>query len=229
MSPLDPDLGKDSRHLRDDSEAVAIPVGVALGFILPSILMITTASPVAVAIWFFSPVYVTLIRRAVRALVPRFKRVLEETSSTREVQSLHLESHRVSLALVYAAPVICSALSHGLLLWHVAARKDDRLMMTRKTLGFIVIDVVFTGLTVLYWLLVETGWRVVVVMLGVSALLGPGAGICAGWVYREGYWHELFGRGLGSERGSRSSSRRGSEQRGEGELGAVGEQTPLLS
>ncbi|CAI4210268.1 unnamed protein product [Parascedosporium putredinis] len=146
---------------------------------------------------------------AVRALVPPAKRFLAATissisSSTTpdEVRSLHLESHRASLALVYAAP-------------------DDRLMMTRKTLGFIEIDIVFTGFTVLYWLLVEAGWQVVAVMLGVSVVLGPGAGICAGWVYREGSWHEIFGRGLGRHS---SSLGQGAEER----EGGADEQTPLL-
>lgn len=229
VSPLDPNLGKDSRHLQNDSEAIAIPVGVALGFILPSILMISLATPTAVALWFFSPIYVTLIRKAVRALVPPAKRLLAATissisSSTTpdEVRSLHLESHRASLALVYAAPVLCSALAHWLLVWHATTQKDDRLMMTRKTLGFIEIDIVFTGFTVLYWLLVEAGWQVVAVMLGVSVVLGPGAGICAGWVYREGSWHEIFGRGLGRHS---SSLGQGAEER----EGGADEQTPLLS
>ncbi|PKS05292.1 hypothetical protein jhhlp_008664 [Lomentospora prolificans] len=223
VSPQDPNLGKDSRHLRDDSETIAIPVGVALGFILPSILMIALATPTAVALWFFSPIYVTLIRKAVRAAVPYAKRLVAQASSTHEVQSLHLESHRVSLALVYAAPVVCSALAHWLLIWRATTQKDDRLMMTRKTLGFIEIDIVFTGFTVLYWLLVEAGWRVVAVMVGVSVVLGPGAGVCAGWVYREGSWHEIFGRGLGREE-STSSSSSSSEDR----EGGADEQTPLL-
>ncbi|SPN98949.1 uncharacterized protein DNG_01988 [Cephalotrichum gorgonifer] len=231
VSPLDPNLGQDMRHLRSDAEAVAIPAGVLLGFILPSALMLALGTPLAVGIWLFSPVYVTLVRRAVRAALPRLRRTTRASaagaSDSRTLRSLHLESHQASLALVYAAPVLCSALSHWYLAWHVAAARDDRMIMTRATLGFIEVDIIFTALTVLYWIFVEVGWRVVVVMLGVSALLGPGAGVCAGWIYREGHWHDAFVK--------RSVS--GGDEDGRGERSGVSttagpggdERTPLLT
>jgi hypothetical protein len=37
----------------------------------------------------------------------------------------------------------------------------------------------------LYWLFIEAGWKVALVMVVTSAILGPGAGICVGWIYRE--------------------------------------------
>lgn len=237
-SPLDPELGKGLRHLRSDAEAVAIPVAVLLGFIVPSVLMVALGTPVAVGIWLFAPIYVALVRMVVRAVLPRLRArsIDPNAAEAADLRPLHLEAHRVSLALVYAAPVLCSALSHGLLIFSVLAGRDDRRAMTRATLGFIEIDVVFTGLTVLYWLAVEVGWRVVAVMVGVSLVLGPGAGVCAGWVYREDRWHEAFvrvpgGSRVGSRRGSRVSSRRGS--RGSVEAGpeegrGEDEQTPLL-
>ncbi|MBE3050511.1 hypothetical protein IMZ48_50070 [Candidatus Bathyarchaeota archaeon] len=232
LSPFDPELGRGLRHLRSDAEAVAIPVAVLLGFIVPSVLMVALGTPVAVGVWLFAPVYVALVRGVVRVVLPRLRArsVDPNAAEAEDLRSLHLEAHRVSLALVYAAPVLCSALSHGLLIFSLLAGKDDRRDMTRATLGFIEIDVVFTGLTVLYWLGVEVGWRVVGIMVGVSVVLGPGAGICAGWVYREERWQEAFVKGPG---GSRRSSRRGSRgssvEAGPGDERRADEQTPLLT
>lgn len=235
VSPLDPDLGQDMRHLGNEAEAVAIPVAVLLGFILPSVLMLALGTPLAVGIWLFSPIYVSLIRKAVRALLPRLKSRPDNPDDPHP-RSLHLESHRPSLALVYAAPVLFSVLSHVLLIWHLAMEKDDRRDVTRATLGFIVINVVFTALTVLYWLFVEVGWRVVGVMVCVAVVLGPGAGVCAGWVYREGRWHEAFVRRCGGggdgDRGDGGSRSRSSSRSGSGSNTAVGsggdERAPLL-
>ncbi|KAL2111273.1 hypothetical protein VUR80DRAFT_10340 [Thermomyces stellatus] len=227
-SPLHPTLGKGLRRFESDAEAVAIPVGVLLGFIVPSVLMVVLGSPVTVAVWLFSPIYVASIRWLVRAVLPRLKAgsIDPNAAEAADLRAIHLESHRASLALVYAAPVFCSVLSHAFLIWHLLARKDDRITMTRATLKFIEINVIFTGLTVLYWLLVEVGWRVVAVMVGVSLVLGPGAGVCAGWVYREGRWHEAFVKG---PRGSRRSSVGGGAEAGPREGGRVDEQTPLLA
>src|SRR5690606_34858714 len=100
-------------------------------------------------------------RNIVRAVLPRLKArsIDPNAAEAADLWSLHLETHRTSLVLVYAAPVLCSVLSHVLLIWHLVARTDDRIDMTRATLGFIEINIIFTGLTVLYWLLVEVGWQ----------------------------------------------------------------------
>lgn len=230
-SPLDPALGKGLRRFESDAEAVAIPIGVLLGFIVPSILMVVLRDPVAVAVWLFSPIYVAAIRQFIRAALPRLRAgsIDPNAAEAADLRSLHLESHRAYLILVYAAPVLCSVVSHALLLWNLAAKKDDRIDMTRATLGFIEINIIFTGLTVLYWLLVEVGWRVVAVMVGVSVVLGPGAGICGGWIYRERKWHETFVKGLRGSRGnSRRSSVASSTEGRSRERGRADEQTPLL-
>ena len=230
-SPLDPALGKGLRRFESDAEAVAIPVGVLLGFIGPSILMVVLGGPVTVAVWLFSPIYVTAIRGIVRATLPRLRAgsIDPNAAEAADLRSLHLESHRASLVLVYTAPVLCSVFSHALLIWNLVAKKDDRMDMTRATLGFIEINVIFSGLTVLYWLLVEVGWRVVAVMVGVSVVLGPGAGVCAGWTYRERRWHETFVKGFrGSRRSSRRSSVASNTEEGTRRGGRADEHTPLL-
>jgi hypothetical protein len=201
---LDPNFGKDMRHLGNASERIAIPIGVLLGFVAPSLGMLVKGSPASVGVWLFSPIYVSLIRKAVRVL-------LRLTRS--QLRSLHLESNKVSLAMVYGAPVLCSVLSQAVLLWNVIARKDDRQEMTRSTMRFVEVDITFVGLTVLYWLFVEVGWRTVGVMLLSSLVLGPGAGVCAGWIYRERWWFKAL---------------EGVRREAEEASGQVDEETPLL-
>ncbi|KAJ4306046.1 hypothetical protein N0V88_000841 [Collariella sp. IMI 366227] len=87
----------------------------------------------------------------------------------------------VESARVCNGPSVLIAYPTGLCL----TQPDDRKEMTRSTLKFITVDAFFVGLTVLYWILVEAGWRVVLVMVAASVVLGPGAGICIGWIYRE--------------------------------------------
>ncbi|KAL2019004.1 hypothetical protein VTK56DRAFT_10169 [Thermocarpiscus australiensis] len=172
----DPTFGEAMRHLAKAAETVAIPVAVAVGYVVPSVLMLVLDEPVSVLVWLFFPVWVSLVRQAVR----RLALALREGWHV----SLHLESNRLALLAVYAVPIVCSVLSQGLFIWSLT-RPDDRREMTRATIKFIAIDAFFVGLTVLYWIFVEAGWKVMLVMVGASIVLGPGAGICVGWIYRE--------------------------------------------
>ncbi|AEO55795.1 hypothetical protein MYCTH_2299980 [Thermothelomyces thermophilus ATCC 42464] len=185
--PTDPTFGEAMRHLASPAEAVAIPVAVALGFVLPALLMLLLARPAAVLVWLFFPVWVSLVRRLARraALMLMARQGWRRRGSHGSSgSSLHLESSRPALLAVYALPVACSVLSHALFIWTLT-QPDDRKEMTRSALKFITINIFFVGLTVLYWILVEAGWRVALVMVVASIVLGPGAGVCLGWVYRE--------------------------------------------
>lgn len=175
-APSDPTFGEDMRHLNKVAETVAIPAAVAIGFVVPGLVMLALGNPIAVLVWLLFPVWVSLVRQAVRRLALA---VREGWSA-----SLHLESSRRALLAMYAVPIVCSILSYGAFIWSLT-QPDDRKEMTRATLKFITIDSFFLGLTVLYWILVEAGWTVVLVMVGASLVLGPGAGICIGWIYRE--------------------------------------------
>jgi hypothetical protein len=174
--PSDPTFGEAMRHLTKVAETVAIPAAVAIGFVAPALLMLVLDKPAAVLVWLLFPVWVSLVRQAVRRLALAVREGWHV--------SLHLESNRLALLGMYAVPIACSVLSHGLFIWSLT-QPDDRKEMTRATLKFITIDAFFVGLTVLYWILVEAGWRVALVMMGWSMVLGPGAGICIGWIYRE--------------------------------------------
>ncbi|KAK3325097.1 hypothetical protein B0H66DRAFT_529152 [Apodospora peruviana] len=179
--PTDPNFGEQMRHLTKVAEIVAIPVAVAVGYILPSILMIalnsTDSAGITVLVWLLFPVWVSLIRQAIRKGMTLF---LSDDWDA----SFHLESSRLALAGMYALPVLCSIVSHALFLYSFF-RPNDEKEMTRATLKFIVIDAFFIALTTLYWLFVEAGWKVALVCVAASVVAGPGAGICVGWFYRE--------------------------------------------
>ncbi|KAG5665394.1 hypothetical protein KAF25_009519 [Fusarium avenaceum] len=168
-----------SRHL-PGSELVAIPISVALGFFLPSILMLFHTTPATIGVWLFFPVYVTIIRQITRRIVMAVKRA--------NPTSVHLASNRRSLLFVYLLPIICSILAHVLFIWSLT-QPDDRKEMTRSTIVFIEVDTQFIFWTVLYWMLVEVGWRVPLTTAVTSLIIGPGAGTCVGWMYREKLIH----------------------------------------
>ncbi|KAL7922544.1 hypothetical protein ACQKWADRAFT_292748 [Trichoderma austrokoningii] len=187
-----------------DCEAVAIPIAVAVGYYLPSGLMLAYHnSPVAIFVWLFFPAYVSLVRQGVRYIIQRIRRV--------GPTDIHHESHWQSVALVYTLPVVLSVAAHLFVLWNLAQR-DDRKELTRLTVSFIEIDFQFIAWTVLYWVFVEAGWRVPLSMIAISILAGPGAGTCLGWLHRERVLKNGFG-GLSDEAG---------DERG------IGEEEPLL-
>lgn len=171
----DPEIDKVARGLSSQVEAWAIPIAVAVGFVVPSVLMLVFNHPVAIVIWLFFPFWVALVRHAVK---------LVAINLIRDPEPYYIESHKAPLIALYAIPVVCSVLAHGLLIWNIFS-SDDRREMTRATIKFIEIDVSIIGVTVLYWLLVEAGVIVTLAMIVVSILLGPGAGLCGAWVLRE--------------------------------------------
>ncbi|KAF5013445.1 hypothetical protein FDECE_557 [Fusarium decemcellulare] len=178
-----------SRHL-PDSELVAIPFSIAIGYFLPSLLMLFHTSPATIGVWLFFPVYVSILRQGTRKIVNLAKRV--------DPTTIHLASNRTSLIFVYALPIICSILAHVLVIWSLT-QPDDRKEMTKSTIVFIEIDTQFIFWTVLYWMLVEVGWRVPLTTVLTSILVGPGAGTCIGWIYREKLIHNGHENGPGEE------------------------------
>ncbi|OAA74221.1 hypothetical protein ISF_01122 [Cordyceps fumosorosea ARSEF 2679] len=170
-------LGVDLDRNIAGAEVVAIPVAVLIGFYLPSALMLSYNSPAAIGAWLPFPLYVSLVRQAVRWAL---QRVWDNTAE----RDVHLETHRRSLIAVYGAPALSSVLAHAAVLWSLT-RPDDRRELTRSCVKFVEIDFAFIAATVLYWVLVETNWKVPAYMIGVSALLGPGTGTLVGWLLRE--------------------------------------------
>ncbi|PNH72338.1 hypothetical protein VD0001_g5202 [Verticillium dahliae] len=216
------------RHLETDADAVAIPDAVALGFVLPSILMLIYNTPATIGLWLLFPIWVSLFRRAaktaIHSLQPRLipsrrrRRSSAPSSNGSHRHTLDLESNRPALALVYLVPVVCSPAAHTHWIWSLT-RRDDRRDLTKSTITIIEIDMAFMGVTTLYWLLVEAGLKVVLAVLGVTVVLGPGAGVCAGWYLREKAIRKGHEEDVELLYGRQSSG---------GAEGATSEQTPLL-
>lgn len=203
------EAGTDEREREEErnvplSEVIAIPVSLLIGYYLPSALMVSLNSIATIATWQFFPVYVSFIRILVRFVVERF---WPETATT----MIHLESHRKSMAAVYALPTIVSILSQGTAFWSLTW-PEDRKEMTRSTLPLIEMDLLSIGVATLYWVFAEVGWKIPAKMLGLSAVFGPGAGLVSGWVLRETVFREEI------------ASSRQATQHGDG----PSEETPLL-
>ncbi|KAG6117717.1 hypothetical protein E4U13_000828 [Claviceps humidiphila] len=202
------------------TEVIAIPLAVALGFYVPSALVLAIPSPITISTWLFFPVYVSLLRQVTRYILSKMARF-------RAASSCHLESHTRSVLCVYALPVLTSVLAHGFFLAASLTQPDDRKELTRSTVRFIEIDYEYIGLTLLYWVFVEVGWRTPLVIAGSSVLLGPGAGTALGWLYREKLLtSDMDLQRLGS--GGDADEERGRDGGDGGGNGEADEQTPLV-
>ena len=168
---------RERRYIADE-EVVAIPAAVAVGYYLLSILMIVMNTPWIIGLWLFFPIFVAVLHIVVRQGIRLGRKFHGPTE-------FHLESTWWPLIAVYALSIICSVIGHVFFLWHILSQKDDRTEETRSTIKFIEIDIQYIFWTVLYWMLVEVGWKTPALMLGLSVLLGPGAGTCLGWLFRE--------------------------------------------
>ncbi|KAK8062759.1 hypothetical protein PG997_014856 [Apiospora hydei] len=191
LRDVDSFIDVEVRGLTSQVEVYAIPLAVLFGFVAPSVAMLATAGhPIAVVVWLFFPLWVSLVRYVVKVV---------GVNAIRDPEPHRLESHRLSLGLVYAVPVVCSIASHVFLLVNVFGSPDDRREMTRATTKFIQIDTLIIGATVLYWLLVEAGLLTMLVMIVSSVVLGPGAGLSGSWLMREKAI-ERYPDGAGGER-----------------------------
>ncbi|KAG5969453.1 hypothetical protein E4U58_001400 [Claviceps cyperi] len=204
------------------TDVIAIPLAVALGFYVPSALMLAAPSPIIISTWLFFPVCVSLLRQVTRYILSKMARF-------RAAPSCHLESHTRTVMCVYALPVLASVLAHSFFLVASLTQPDDRKELTRSTVRFIEIDYEYIGLTLLYWVFVEVGWPTPLVIAGSSVLLGPGAGTALGWLYREKLLtSDMDLRRLGSGRNADEERGRGRGRGGGDGDGEADEQTPLV-
>ncbi|KAI1810089.1 hypothetical protein GGS20DRAFT_569053 [Poronia punctata] len=157
------------------AEVYAIPVAVAVGFVLPSVLMLVFKHAVFVVVWLFFPVWVAIVRRAVELVTVKV---------VRDNGPFYLESRRLSVAFVYAVPFAASLLMHVLFIWNLFCRDDSR-EMTRMALRYIEINFAFIAATVLYWVIIEVGLKPAALFVASSVFLGPGAALCLTWTVRD--------------------------------------------
>jgi hypothetical protein len=171
----EPAIDQQARALDSQVEVWAIAVAVAVGFYVPSIVMLVLNHPAAIAVWLFFPLWVALIRYVVKVISLRI---------IRDPQTYHMESHIVAIAAIYGLPVIFSLMSHVFFIVNLFCR-DDCKEMTKSALQLIEIDVLLIWVTMLYWVLVETEVFITAAMAGLSILFGPGTALCWIWLLRE--------------------------------------------
>lgn len=197
---------------RDESRPLgsfAIAVSIIVGLLLPATLMLTSPrSELAVLAFLVFPIGITLVQNLINALFgskPRLR------ASQHESDLLSSSSRRGSTTwLVYAIPIIYSLAAHILLLHNLwltfhhsssplkqqqqqeeeASHQQIAELGTRTSTGALLlleIDHIAIFLTVLFWIYnTEAGGiSAVCVMVLSSFLAGPGAGVCAGWLYRD--------------------------------------------
>ncbi|KAK8029634.1 hypothetical protein PG993_010925 [Apiospora rasikravindrae] len=203
LRDVDSFIDVEVRGLTSQVEVYAIPLAVLFGFVAPSVIMLATAGhPIAVVVWLFFPLWVSLVRYAVKVV---------GVNAIRDPEPHRLESHWLSLGLVYVVPVVCSIASHVFLLVNLLGSLDDRREMTRATTKFIQIDFLIIGATVLYWLLVEAGMLTTLAMIVSSVVLGPGTGLSGSWLLREKVI-ERYPHGEGGERAATGGQQEADEE-----------------
>lgn len=175
----------------------AISLSILLGLLFPAGAMILNPSaPAPVLAWLAFPLWVSLARRATSALfgkkltaAPAGGRRLPTTT---DVDGDGDSSSGSSSRRVYALPILASAVAHLLLVAHIllGAEKNDHhrgnSSLTRSAMLLLEIDHAAIFASVLYWVFTDAGGlRAVAATIAVTLALGPGAGVCAGWMYRD--------------------------------------------
>ncbi|KAJ8104471.1 hypothetical protein ONZ43_g7833 [Nemania bipapillata] len=197
------------RSLTTRAEVYAIPLAIAIGFVVPSALMLALKDAVSVVVWLFFPLWVATVHGAVKFVAVRL---------LRDDEPHYLDSHPPSVTLVYALPLIASLLTHALFIWNLFCKNDSR-QMTRTALQFIGIDFTFIAATVLYWVFIESGIIPAVLMVVFSVFLGPGAALCLTWLIRE---KAICAFSVSEDADS-------SDEESDGDDSTVHEDTPLLN
>ncbi|KAI0429528.1 hypothetical protein F5Y09DRAFT_310207 [Xylaria sp. FL1042] len=163
------------RSFTTEAEVYAIPIAIAVGFIVPSVLVLTLKHVVTIVVWLFFPVWVAVAHLAIKFVAVKL---------LRGNPPRYLEYHPLSITVVYALPFVASILAHALFIWSMVC-KDNSREMTHTALKFLRIDFIYIAVTVLYWVFIESGIVPAVLMVVFSVFLGPGAALCLTWFVRE--------------------------------------------
>lgn len=182
------------RRLRSSADALAIADAVLIGFALPAALALIYRSALPISLWLLFPIWVPLLRYLLATLVETLDTRRGATTGEEEaaspsqrssgVKPLDIERSPLSLALVYAVPIVLSLAAHIALLWSLT-RKDKSKAVTRSVLRYEFVNWGAIAIITLYSIFIEAGWSALIGTLGSSVLLGPGAGVCVGWILRE--------------------------------------------
>lgn len=145
-----------------DGHSLAIPLSIALGLLLPAAAMLLHPSaPILILLFLLFPVWISLTHRLHYPLAP----VLRQRA-------------------IFALPILVSALAHVALLVSLFTSPANRTSPTHSAILLLELDHAAIFLAVLYWILLEAGVHGVLATVAATVLLGPGAGVCVGWLSR---------------------------------------------
>lgn len=152
---------------RPQQHSLAIPLSVTLGLFLPaSAMLLYPQNPLPIIAFLLFPLWISLAQRL--------------------LTQLPLPGITANKAAFYAPALLASTLAHAaLLLTLTSTSASTTLPRTRSAMLLLELDHAAIFLAVLYWLHRETGGaqRSVARVVAVSLVLGPGAGVCVGWMY----------------------------------------------
>ncbi|KAJ4388875.1 hypothetical protein N0V93_006336 [Gnomoniopsis smithogilvyi] len=165
------------RHQSQPSEADAgvtthysptIPLSIILGLFLPAgTMLLHPAAALPIILFLLFPVWTTLAHHLLHPLTSRFT--------------------LPNKTLLYAPAIIASTVAHIAfilsLLTNLGSQDGDRPAAHAAALFLLELDHVAIFLTALYWIRLGSGAHGVLVTLAATIALGPGAGVCLGWLY----------------------------------------------
>lgn len=176
---------------KEPIESLSIAISVAFGLLVPSTLMILQASSTPIILfWLMFPIWISYIRN----IAGLFMNTVMPAAQKRGKKYITGLGPRL---LPHAIPIIYSTVSHILLVKHVFTGINDRSDLTRSAVLLLEIDHLAIFLTFLYWIWERSNTTVtsgrpiptvgnrlwpIIYTLVISLLLGPGAGVCFGWV-----------------------------------------------
>lgn len=151
--------------------SLAIPLSIAIGLLVPAANMLQhPTAPLPILLFLLFPLWTSLAHRLLLLLL------------------FPLNPGRLrSKTAAFALPILASALAHVALLFHLFSSPAAAAPLpttTQAAIRLLELDHAAIYLAALYWILLEAGIRAVLAALTTTVLLGPGAGLCVGWLYR---------------------------------------------
>ncbi|CAN8096011.1 unnamed protein product [Discula destructiva] len=159
--------------------SLAIPLSIAFGLLLPAVLMLLfPRNPVLIIIFLLFPIWIALARRLLITLLP--------------------PASQPNPTATFALPIILSALSHTALCIYFLTSPSSSADQnppppppppSHSALHLLELDHAAIFLAALHWLYRKTdddqpNTLALARTLAVSLVLGPGAGVCVGWMAR---------------------------------------------
>lgn len=189
--------GDDQQEDTGSSSTFSIPLSITLGLLLPSALMLALpTSTIAILAWLMFPLWISLTQQ----------RLTSSTPTTRHPYASFFLPHAIPI-LLWSASAHAFLLADLLQLIPPATDDDDpssssssTATTARAAMLLLEVDHAAIFATYLYWTHATSpsrraGLRAAAVAVTSALLLGPGAGVCVGWLARR----RVAGAGGGRE------------------------------